>query len=138
TNIDVIIKERGEKMSETIQSDILNYFKESGTKPLSVHDLEDIFSMQETEDFKTLVKSLNALEQTVQLIRTRKNRYGLPEKMNLIRGKININRKVFAFLITDDEQEQDIYIHPTDLNSAMNNDKVIVRLENKRMRKNRP
>src|SRR5699024_1356149 len=121
----------GEKMSETIQSDILNYFKESGIKPLSIHDLEDIFSMQKTKDFKTIVRAINALEQTSQLIRTRKNRYALPEKMNLIRGKIDMNRKGFAFLIPDDEQAQDVYIHATDLNSAMHNDKVIVRLEKK-------
>lgn len=125
-------------MNETIQNDILTYFKESGTKPLSVHDLEDIFSMQETEEFKTLVKALNALEQTGQLIRTRKNRYALPEKMNLIRGKIDMNRKGFGFLMPDDEDSQDIYIHATDLNSAMHHDKVIVRLEKKGGRDNRP
>src|SRR5699024_135078 len=138
TNIDVIIKERGEKMSETVQSDILNYFKESGTKPLSVHDLEDIFSMQETEDFKTLVKALNVLEQTGQLIRTRKNRYALPENMNLISRKIDMIRKGFVSIIHDKEQAQDVYIHETDLKSTMHNDIVIVRLEKKGMRDNRP
>src|SRR5699024_12784583 len=59
----------------------------------------------------------------------RKNLYGLPEKMNLIRGKVEMHKKGFAFLIPDDESEKDVYIHSSDLSSAMNNDKVIVRIE---------
>src|SRR5699024_6488910 len=89
-------------------------------------------------DFKELVKTLNELEYAGQLVRTRKNRFGLPEKMNLIRGKIEMNKKGFAFLIPEDENEQDIYIHSSDLSSAMNNDMVIVRIEKKGARDNRP
>ncbi len=125
-------------MSESLQEQIITYFKESGTKPLTVHDLEEIFAMHESDDYKMLIKTLNELEQTGRLIRTRKNRFGLPEKMNLIRGKIEMNRKGFAFLIPEDENAQDVYIHSSDLESAMNNDIVIVRLERKGVRDNRP
>ena len=131
-------EERGEKMSELLQDQILTYFKESGTKPITVHDLEEIFEMDEADDFKILLKSLNELEQQGKVIRTRKNRFGLPEKMNLIRGKVEMNRKGFAFIIPDDENTQDVYVHSSDLDSAMNNDIVIVRLEKKGVRDNRP
>jgi len=102
--------------------EIVRYFKENGTKPLAVKDLEEIFQMDQVDDFKLLVKTLNDLEQKGQLIRTRKNRFGLPEKMNLVPGKIEMNRKGFAFLIPEEEGQQDIYIHASDLQSAMNND----------------
>jgi ribonuclease R len=105
------------------------YFKESGTKPLAVHELEEILEIKEAVDFKELVKSLNELEESGELVRTRKNRFGLPEKMNLIRGKIQMHAKGFAFLIPDDEDLADVYIHHSDLASAMNNDKVMVRPE---------
>src|SRR5699024_4611319 len=36
-----------------------------------------------------------------------------------------------AFLIPDDDEQTDIYIHYSDLNTAMNNDIVLVRLEKK-------
>ena len=121
-----------------MQEEILDYFKESGTRPLSVNELEEIFGMSQSDDFKELVKTLNELEYAGQLVRTRKNRFGLPEKMNLIRGKIEMNKKGFAFLIPEDENEQDIYIHSSDLSSAMNNDMVIVRIEKKGARDNRP
>src|SRR5699024_9751322 len=49
--------------------------------------------------------------------------------MNLVRGKIEMHVKAFAFLIPDDKDQSDVYIHHSDLASAMNNDKVLVRLE---------
>lgn len=125
-------------MNENLQEKILDYFKESGTRPLSVNELEEIFGLSQVDEFKLLVKTLNELEHTGQLIRTRKNRFGLPEKMNLVRGKIEMNKKGFAFLIPEDENEKDIYIHSSDLLSAMNNDTVIVRIEKKGVRENRP
>lgn len=124
-------------MNDELKHDIINYFKESGTKPLTVHELEDVFAMHDVEEFKVLVKTLNELEMDGLLIRTRKNRYSLPEKMNLIRGKIDMNRKGFAFLIPDEEGVDDVYIHASDLNSAMHQDQVIVRIEKKSRRDNR-
>lgn len=124
-------------MNDELKSDIIKYFKESGTKPLTVQELEDIFAMHDVEEFKTLVQTLNELEMNGMLIRTRKNRFGLPEKMNLIRGKIDMNRKGFAFLIPDEEGLEDVYIHASDLNSAMHQDQVIVRIEKKGRRDSR-
>src|SRR5690625_7028435 len=116
-------------MNETLHEEIITFYKESGTKPLDVKELEHIFEMKSVDDFKMLIKTLNELEETGQLIRTRKNRYGLPEKMNLIRGKIEMNKKGFAFLIPEGDSHQgDVYIHSSDLGSAMNNDTVIVQI----------
>src|SRR5690625_3598646 len=112
-----------------MEGKIIDYFKESGSRPLTAHELEEVFVIEEADEFKQLVQALNALEDSGQLVRTRKNRYGLPEKMNLIRGKIEMNKKGFGFLIPDDDKRDDVYIHSSDLNSAMNGDIVIVRLE---------
>lgn len=116
-------------MSDLMETEILQYFNENGAKPLTVHELEEVFALHEADDFKKLVKTLNALENSGQLVRTRKNRYGLPEKMNLFRGTIEMNKKGFAFLLPEDEKQDDIYIHSSDLNTAMNGDTVLVRLE---------
>ena len=40
-----------------------------------------------------------------------------------------MNKKGFAFLIPEEEAMDDIYIHSSDLASAMNNDRVIIRME---------
>lgn len=117
---------------------ILTFFNENGTRPLSVEELEDVLEMDDADNFKELIKSLNELEEAGELVRTRKNRFGLPEKMNLIRGRLQMHAKGFAFLIPDDEEQRDIYIHHSDMASAMNNDKVLVRLEKKSEAGNRP
>ncbi|RFA35530.1 ribonuclease R [Virgibacillus dokdonensis] len=112
-------------MKEKIQQ----YFKENGTKPLTVHEIEEALEIEDATEFKELIKALNALEESGELVRTRKNRFGLPEKMNLVRGRIQMHAKGFAFLIPDDESRDDVYIHYSDLGSAMNGDKVLVRIE---------
>jgi len=77
----------------------------------------------------SLIKSMLAeLEKTGRVILNRKGRYGLPQKMNLTVGRIQGNAKGFAFLIPDDQKEQDVYIISEDQNGAMHNDRVIVRL----------
>ncbi len=119
-------------MENTLQKDIITFLQESGTKPLLIQEIEEAFEFTSSEEFKQLVIALTELEEHGLLVRTRKNRYGLPEKMNLIRGKIEMNRKGFAFLIPEDETQDDIYIHSSDLDSAMHNDKVIVRIERKK------
>ncbi len=125
-------------MSEMMIERIRNYFNEHSEKPLAVQELEDELQLQEAVEFKELVQALNELEESGELVRTRKNRFGLPEKMNLVRGKIQMHAKGFAFLIPDDDNQSDIYIHHSDLASAMNNDVVLVRIEKRNADGNRP
>ncbi|WP_058306781.1 ribonuclease R [Gracilibacillus massiliensis] len=112
-----------------LQQQILEYFNENATKPLSVQELEDVLELDDADQFTELIKTLNQLEENGELIRTRKNRYGLPEKMNLIRGTIQMHAKGFAFLLPDDETMEDVYLNHADLASAMNGDKVFVRVD---------
>ncbi|HLS20233.1 MAG TPA: ribonuclease R [Bacillota bacterium] len=116
-------------MSEQMKEKVITYFNEEISRPLSVTELEEALEIDDSESFKDLVISLNELEDAGELVRTRKDRFGLPEKMNLIRGKIQMNKKGFAFLIPDDDSFDDIFIPQNDLMSAMNNDKVLVRRE---------
>src|SRR5690625_3693917 len=131
------MSKEGEDMSELIKDKIRNYFEEN-TRPLSVEELEEALELDHSTEFKELVISLNELEDTGELVRTRINRFGLREKMNLVRGKIQMQKKGFAFLIPDDDNQDDVYIHHSDLASAMNNDKVLVRLERSGNQTQRP
>src|SRR5690625_6300367 len=102
-------------MSEQMQQFIVRLCNESGVRPLSVEELQDELNIETADDFKQLVIALNELEMSGELVMTRKDRFGLPEKMNLVRGTIQMHKKGFAFLIPDDEAETDIYIHHSDL-----------------------
>ncbi len=123
---------------EELKERVISYFKESGTRPLSVQELEDALGLTKVADLKLIKKVLKELEEDGSLVKTRKNRYGLPEKMNLIRGKVEMNKKGFAFIIPEDSEQQDIYVHANELNTAMNDDIVLVRLDKDGVLKHRP
>ncbi len=111
---------------------LLSFMREEAYKPLSVTELEEAFGIKDSSEFKDFVKVLNEMEQQGLIVRTRSNRYGIPEKMNLVRGKVQANAKGFAFIIPEDDMsERDIYVTGADLNSAMNGDIVLVRLHPK-------
>ena len=118
-------------MNEELIEELLKYFRETAEKPLSIDEIEEAFSIKESDQFKELVKSLNELESRGQLVRTRSNRYGVPEKMNLVRGRVQGHAKGFAFILPDEEGHDDVYVNSGDLGSAMNGDIVLVRLHPK-------
>ena len=68
------------------------------------------------------------MEEKGLVVRTRSNRYGLPQKMNLIRGKLTGHAKGFAFVIPDEPGMDDIFIPPNETNTAMHGDTVLARI----------
>ena len=62
---------------------LLHYMKDEAYKPLTVQELETALGVVDSADFKDFVKALVQMEEKGQVVRTRSNRYGLPEKMNL-------------------------------------------------------
>ena len=118
-------------MEKTIE-EILEYMRTEAYKPLTANELEEIFEITDAEDFKIFVKALVQLEERGLVVRTRSNRYGLPEKMNLIRGILSGHAKGFAFLLPDEEGIDDVFIPPHEKNGAMNGDHVLVRVTSSR------
>lgn len=107
---------------------LLQYMKDEAYKPLTVQELEQAFGIQASGDFKEFVKALVLMEEKGLVVRTRSNRYGLPQKMNLIRGRLTGHAKGFAFVIPDEPGMDDIFIPPTEINNAMHGDTVMVRV----------
>lgn len=110
---------------------LLAFMKEEAYKPLTVQELEKAFGIEDSADFKEFVKALVKMEDEGLIVRTRSNRYGLPEKMNLLKGKLIGHAKGFAFVDPEDASLDDIFIPPTELNNAMHGDIVLVRVNNR-------
>jgi ribonuclease R len=118
-------------MEQEIQQHIdrlLEFMKEEAYKPLTVQELEEAFGIEDSSTFKYFVKALVYMEEKGLVVRTRANRYGLPEKMNLIRGKLSGHARGFAFVQPEDKTLDDVFIPPTELNNAMHGDTVLVRI----------
>lgn len=113
----------------TDQEKILAFMREQAYHPMTVKELEEAFELKDSASFKELVKTLNALEASGEVIRTRANRYGVPEKMNLVRGRLQSHPKGFGFIIPETPDMEDIYVHANDMNGAIHGDTVLVRVE---------
>lgn len=121
-------------MEEIIQQHVdklLSYMKEEAYKPLTTQELEQAFGIKDSEEFKDFVKALVFMEDQGLVVRTRSNRYGLPEKMNLIKGKVIGHSKGFAFVMPEEADMDDVFIPPNELNNAMHGDIVLVRVSRK-------
>ncbi|MED4461289.1 ribonuclease R [Metabacillus fastidiosus] len=120
-----------EKEIEKHIEKLLAFMREETYKPLTVQELEEAFGIEDSGDFKDFVKALVQMEDEGLVVRTRSNRYGLPEKMNLLKGKLIGHAKGFAFVDPEDASLDDIFIPPTELNNAMHGDTVLVRINNR-------
>jgi ribonuclease R len=107
---------------------MIAFMDEKAYRPMTIQELEAAFCLTDAKDFRDFVKLINALEDEGKIVRTRSNRYGLPEKMNLVRGKLQGHAKGFGFVMPFDETEQDVYVHASDMKGAMHGDTVLCRV----------
>jgi ribonuclease R len=113
---------------EELKERLLTFMRDEAYKPLTVQELEEVFQIEDASQFKEFVKALVAMEEEGLIVRTRSNRYGVPEKMNLVRGKVTAHAKGFAFVVPEDPTLDDIFIPPSELKNAMHGDTVLVRV----------
>ena len=84
------------------------------------------------EQRATVTRLLKALVQEGHLVQTRGNRFGLPDRMNLVVGRVQTHPRGFGFVVPErpvDGLTGDIYIAGANLNQAMHGDRVVARLE---------
>lgn len=108
---------------------VINYMQLDAYRPMTVQELVEEFGLEGGDDFRAFVKLLNELEEAGEVVRTRTNRYGVPERMNLVVGHLQMKARGYAFLISETPGEPDLYIGATDLNGALSGDKVMARVE---------
>lgn len=121
-------RDKMDKQTDQLIELILHHMKDEAYKPLTVQELETALTIENASEFKNFVKTLVKMEQSGLVVRTRSNRYGLPERMNLVRGKLSGHAKGFAFVIPDEHGMDDIFIPPGEMNNAMHGDTVLARV----------
>lgn len=110
----------------SIKERIVTFMSDDTYKPMLIGEI--FKELNTTKDMKReITRILNELEEEGKIIKTRNERYVIPEKSDLIIGTIQGSQKGFGFLIPDNTDIKDLFISPVDLNGAMNKDRVIVR-----------
>ncbi|MFD2670974.1 ribonuclease R [Marinicrinis sediminis] len=113
------------------REELLEFMQETAYKPMTYQELEQHFEIEGADAFRDFLKLLNELEHEGSILRTRADRYGIPDRMNLVKGKLQAHPKGFAFLLPENDDRDDVYIHANDLKGAMNGDIVLVRVTSK-------
>ncbi|MGF7186742.1 ribonuclease R [Desulfitispora alkaliphila] len=119
------------------REEIFAFMREVAYKPLTAEEFVEAMELEDTEQIGEFLKLLAEMEKRGDVILTRKKKYGLPEKMGLVVGRLQGHNKGFGFLIPDNAEEQDVYIALEDSNGAMHNDRIMVRLNRKQGKDNR-
>ena len=112
-----------------LEEKILQFMLKKAYKPMTAEELQQIFQPEAPDVEKAFLHLLEQMENEGKVVRTRANRYGVPERFHLILGTLQGNAKGFAFVIPDRPGEQDLYIHANDLHGAMDGDRVLARIQ---------
>ncbi|PUU92459.1 ribonuclease R [Halanaerobium sp. ST460_2HS_T2] len=108
------------------RSELLRRLREDVHRPLSKDEIFEEFEI--AKDQRQMFSDLLLdLIKSGQIFKNSQGLYGVPEKFNLIGGRIEKTASGNAFLIPDDPEKDDIYIASANMNGAMHNDKVFVR-----------
>jgi ribonuclease R len=116
------------------EEEILRLIRERVDHPATSKELVQLLRIpkEERSSFKRRVRALVA---TGALVEIRGHRFGLPDRMNLIVGRVSTNPRGFAFVdpeVASDGGPGSIYIAGNNLNQAMHGDRVVVRVEHRR------
>ncbi|MDD6879399.1 MAG: ribonuclease R [bacterium] len=103
---------------------------ESSNKALSLMEIDSLLDIKTVEDTKELSTILRELEDDFQIYCSNKGRYMLLSKSNLRKGIFKMNKKGYGFVDIYGEDE-DVFVGPTNINKALNNDIVIVEIISK-------
>ncbi|THF59252.1 ribonuclease R [Pseudothauera rhizosphaerae] len=94
--------------------------------PLTLDALAAALDIQPHE-FEHFHRRLRAMERDGQVMRNRRGAYLLPDKADLIRGRVEGHPDGFGFLVRDDGGP-DIFLGPKEMREVLHGDRVIVRI----------
>ncbi|OPJ56441.1 ribonuclease R [Alkalithermobacter paradoxus] len=114
-------------MNVELKNSLLQFMKEKAYNPLSAEELASIFDIHKSEK-AMFFNMLDEMEQDGYIYKTKKNKYGLPSKMNLFVGRLLTHQRGYGFVISNEEAMEDLFIPANCMNGALHNDKVIARI----------
>jgi ribonuclease R len=99
--------------------------------------LEKKLECEQTEGLQQLEIALNALER-VGILAKERGKYRRVSEEGVVEGKLRCSSKGFCFAIQEGEDTEDIYIRESQLHSAWNGDRVLVKVTKEGRRRRSP
>jgi ribonuclease R len=82
-------------------------------------------------DLQLIVDALRELCRNGRLVRLKKNHYALPDRQNLVAGRVQAHPDGYGFLIPEDKDVEDLYLNRHEMRRVMHGDVVMVRVDRK-------
>ena len=115
----------------SLQDKILAFMQRESYAPMTAEEMIFAIPVKE-EPMHEFWDAILNLEQDGYIVKTRFDTYGLPEKMGLVAGRFQLSSKGFGFLIPDNKGNRpDVFIPPRKIHGAMNNDRVMARVDSR-------
>ena len=115
------------KNGRTIREKVLALLREPGYRPLDRNEIARALGLKGRERVD-VHRILREVEHAGEIVRIRKDRYVLPSEADLITGKLSIHQAGFGFLVPEKKGEPDIFVAAENTGTAMNGDRVVVRI----------
>ena len=116
------------------EDQIVRLIRERVDHPATAKELQQLLRVPR-EERATFRRRLRSLVSSGALVEIRGHRFGLPDRMNLMVGRVSTNPRGFAFVDAEspaDDGPTSVYIAGNNLNQAMHGDRVVVRVEHRR------
>ncbi len=140
----MVINPSGEMISINIKVEqminketIINYMRQESYRPMSYNDLLEAVQLAEEEQ-GSFSELIGKLEKEGEIVRTRRDKYGLPDMMNIYRGIMKLSQRGYGILIPDQLDAPEIFVYGRNLNGAMHGDRVMVRIHEQANDEQRP
>ena len=105
---------------------ILEILKQNN-RPLTRRNISKLLGIKGEEQTEALRRRLRAMERDGQLLRNRKNAYGIVSKMNLITGRVIGHPDGYGFL-SPDESGDDLFLSQRDMQVVLHGDRAVARV----------
>ena len=110
---------------------LLSRIRAAVDHPASVAELVKVLRIPRDER-PSLRRQLKQLVASGALVETRGGHYGVPERMDLVVGRLSMSQNGFGFVHPDraaDGVPHEVYVSGIHLNEAMHGDRVLARIE---------
>jgi ribonuclease R len=109
--------------------DLLQRLRDEVPHPATSREIARILRVPR-HDRPGLTRRLKALVRSGALLLVRGNRFGLPDRMDLVVGRLSTHPAGYGFVVPEEEGTGgDVYVAAANLDGAMHGDRVVARVE---------
>lgn len=125
----------GNLSAKKLRTDILTVFDQNTEEPLNYKQVSSALNINDKHDRKLVANQLDYLKNEELLKEVSRGKFKTNKRSAFVVGKVDMTKSGSAYVVTDNEDEKDIYIPPKFMYNALHKDIVKVFLMARKKRK---